>query len=115
MDKLCKIRDIQKAVNLFEESFEKRYALSLNEGMALCHISKMIRLSSGELGELLRLTPSNTSKVISSLEKKGFLRREIGEQDKRQMFFVLTPEGDLFLKSLVIDDIELSGILKKLL
>ena len=33
MDKLCKIRDLQRAVHQFESAFEKRYGICLNEGM----------------------------------------------------------------------------------
>ena len=53
MDKLCKIRDLQRAVHQFESAFEKRYGICLNEGMTLCSLSKTGRLCPGELGELL--------------------------------------------------------------
>ena len=64
------IRDIQRSVMNFESAFEKSYGICLNEGMALCSLKNVSKLSAGELGELLGLTPSNTSKVIASLEKK---------------------------------------------
>ena len=51
MDKLCKIRDLQRAVHQFESAFEKRYGICLNEGMTLCSLSKTGRLCPGELGE----------------------------------------------------------------
>ena len=73
--RLCKIRDLQRAVYQFELQFEKLYGISLNEGMALCSLSKTVSLSSGELGELLGLSSSNTSKVICSVEKKGYVER----------------------------------------
>ena len=76
MDKLCKIRDLQRAVHQFESAFEKRYGICLNEGMTLCSLSKTGRLCPGELGELLGLTPSNTSKVLRSVEQKGLVTRE---------------------------------------
>ncbi len=50
MDKLCRIRDLQRAVNQFEAAFEKRYGICLNEGMTLCSLSKTERLCPGELG-----------------------------------------------------------------
>lgn len=77
MEKLCKIRDIQRAVNQFEVEFSRKYALSLNDAMALCSLAKEDRLSSGELGELLGLSSSNISKVIASLENKGLIQREM--------------------------------------
>ena len=93
MEKLCKIRDIQRAVNQFEQGFEKRYGICLNEGMALCSLLKAGSLSSGEIGELLGLSSSNASKVIKSIENKRLVERATGEKDKRQMYFSLTPDG----------------------
>ena len=66
MEKLCKIRDVQRSIIAFEQRFVKRHGICLNEGMLLCSLHQSERLSSGELGELLGLTPSNTSKVIMS-------------------------------------------------
>ena len=87
MDKLCKIRDLQRAVHQFESAFEKRYGICLNEGMTLCSLSKTGRLCPGELGELLGLTPSNTSKVLRSVEQKGLVTRELCNEDRRQMYY----------------------------
>ena len=93
MDKLCKIRDLQRAVHQFESAFEKRYGICLNEGMTLCSLSKTGRLCPGELGELLGLTPSNTSKVLRSVEQKGLVTRELCNEDRRQMYYSLTQQG----------------------
>ena len=93
MDKLCKIRDLQRAVHQFESAFEKRYGICLNEGMTLCSLSKTGRLCPGELGELLGLTPSNTSKVLRSVEQKGLVTRELCNEDRRQMYYSLTQQA----------------------
>ena len=50
MDRLCRIRDLQRAVHQFEANLERLYGICLNEGMALCSLSKAGRLSCGELG-----------------------------------------------------------------
>lgn len=111
MEKLCKIRDIQRAVNQFENAFEKEYGISLNEGMALCSLTKSEQLSSGELGELLGLTSSNMSKVINTIEAKGFISRLMGTKDKRQMFFSLTHEGRSLLEGIKRDKVEIPDLL----
>ncbi|MEF9932397.1 MAG: MarR family transcriptional regulator, partial [Bacteroidales bacterium] len=92
-NKLCKIRDIYRVIQEFEQEFEKEYNMSLNEGMLLCILSKIKIASSGDLAKELGLTCSNTSKVIKSVEKKEFIKRVIGNNDKRQMYFSLTNEG----------------------
>jgi len=100
MEKLCRIRELQRAVNRFEAALERSHGICLNEGMALCSLSKAGRLSCGELGEMLGLTPSNTSKVLRSVEGKGYVNRELGTNDKRQMYFSLTEAGRAELERL---------------
>lgn len=112
MDTLCKIRDIYRSIIEFETRFEKLHNLSLNEGVLLCRLQKVSKLSSGEIAELLRLTNSNTSKVIRSVEDKGLIRRVLGDKDKRQMYFMLTPKGVEQLKSIQCECIELPEILQ---
>ena len=115
MDKLCKIRDIQRAVNLFESHFDKMYGICLNEGMVLCSLMKNEQLSSSEISELLGLTSSNTSKVIRSVENKGLIERIIGDKDKRQMYFLLTDEGRKQLSSIKCDAVEIPELLKTII
>ena len=114
MEKLCRIRELQRAVNRFETALERSHGICLNEGMALCSLSKAGRLSCGELGEMLGLTPSNTSKVLRSVEGKGYVNRELGTNDKRQMYFSLTEKGRVLLGSINCEEIETPELLKTL-
>ena len=114
MEKLCRIRELQRAVNRFEAALERSYGICLNEGMALCSLSKAGRLSCGELGEMLGLTPSNTSKVLRSVEGKGYVHRELGTNDKRQMYCSLTEKGRVLLGSINCEEIETPELLKTL-
>lgn len=113
--RLCQIRDLQRAVYQFELEFEKQYGISLNEGMVLCSLSKEASLSSGELGELLGLSSSNTSKVICSVEKKGYVERVVGTKDKRNMYFSLTESGRNLLENVTGGDIDMPDPLRQLL
>lgn len=93
MDIICKIRDIYKLIGEFEGQFEKDFGITLNEGMLLCSLLEKRTLSSTELAKNLGLTCSNTSKVIKSVEEQGFVERQLGKEDKRQMYFALTEKG----------------------
>ena len=93
MDIICKIRDIYKLIGEFEGQFEKDFGITLNEGMLLCSLLEKRTLSSTELAKNLGLTCSNTSKVIKSVEEQGFIERQLGKEDKRQMYFALTEKG----------------------
>ncbi len=115
MNTLCKIREISRAIAEFEQRFEQKYHLSMNEGVLLCCLARQGELSSGEIAEVLRLTCSNTSKVIRSVENKGFVTRKLGEDDKRQMYFSLTPQGRAELDRLQPCNIALPELLTRFL
>ncbi|HJG88324.1 MarR family winged helix-turn-helix transcriptional regulator [Barnesiella viscericola] len=115
MESFCKIRDVYRAITEFEAQFEKRYGLGLNEGSLLCALHEVGRLSSGDIAKQLNLTQSNASKVIRAAENKGLIQRSLGDDDKRQMYFSLTPEGERCLTQLHCCDIEVPAVLKPLL
>ena len=107
MEKLCKIRDVQRSIIAFEQRFVKRHGICLNEGMLLCSLHQSERLSSGELGELLGLTPSNTS--------KGLITRILGTTDKRQMYFALTEKGREKIASICCEEVEIPEFLNEII
>ena len=107
MNTLCRIREVSRAI-------AEEYRLSMNEGVLLSCLARHGELSSGEIAEMLRLTCSNTSKVIRSVEGKGFVIRKLGEEDKRQMYFSLTEKGRGLLGSINCEEIETPELLKTL-
>jgi DNA-binding MarR family transcriptional regulator len=115
MERLCKIRDIYRAIFEFESAFQTRYGIGLNEGMLLCTLSKSEHNSSGEIAACLGLTCSNTSKIIASAEKKGLIQRALGDNDKRQMYFSLTEKGKEQLQSISKFDLEIPELLKAIM
>src|SRR5574344_53513 len=114
MEPLCRIREIYRFINDFENDFFQRYGIKLNEGMLICSLSKMERASSGEIAEALGLSLSNSSKVILSAEKKGFIHRLIGKEDKRQMFFKLTPKGHEALNNVHCESVNIEALIDKI-
>ena len=114
MESLCKIRDLYRSIAEFEAMFQKQHNVCLNEGMLLCTLLKQERCSSGEIAEILGLTCSNASKVIRSVEKKGYIQRVLGEQDKRQMYFSLTVEGKAKISDIKNAEICVPEMLKSL-
>lgn len=113
MKTLCTIRDIYRSIREFEEYFQQKHDLSLNEGMLLCSLKEK-KLSSSELAEALALSGSNTSKVIKSVENKGFIERALGKEDKRQMYFTLTQLGNDILKTIKKEEDEIVSLLKQI-
>lgn len=111
MKPLCNLRDIFRSIRDFEEKFHQMHNLGLNEAMMLCSLCSAGKLASTELAEVLGLTTSNTSKVIKSVEVKGFVERFLGEQDKRQMYFVLTDSGKKKLSEMKNAEAEILNLL----
>ena len=60
-----------------------------------------------------RTWASNTSKVISNAEEKGFVSRTLGKHDRRQMYFVLTDRGRELISTINNDEITLDELLEK--
>lgn len=108
---LCQIRDIYRAIAEFEIDFQHNFDMCLNEGMLLCSLN-INKYSSSEIAEVLGLSNSNTSKVIKSVEKKGLVKRMVGKDDKRQMYFVLTDTGRKKLEAIKCGEFAIPEILK---
>lgn len=108
---LCRIRDMYRAIHDFELSFQQLYDLGLNEGMLLCSLNTQ-KYSSNELASVLGLSNSNTSKVIKSVENKGLIRRIVGKEDKRQMYFALTDLGKKKLESIKCAELDIPETLQ---
>ncbi len=108
---LCRIRDIYRSIADFESAFQQKYGLNLNEGMLLCTLNSN-KYSSSEIAEILCLSNSNTSKVIKSVEQQGYVKRIMGKDDKRQMYFSLTEAGRKRLESIKCDSINIPELLQ---
>lgn len=100
LETLCHIRELHRAISEFEQQFQSRHGLCMNEGMLLCTLKKSCCLTSGAIADALTLSVSNASKVISAAEKKGLVSRSLGDCDKRQMRFMLTDKGEKVLEEI---------------
>lgn len=93
MESICAIKDIYKTLYQFEKAFTEVHDITINEAMLLCCLKDGETKSAGMICEYIGLSNSRVSKVITTVENKGYIRRNINKNDKRQMFFSLTPGG----------------------
>lgn len=93
MDAICRLKDIYKALYVFEKSFAEKHGITINEAMLLCCLKDGKSKAANQLCEFVGLSHSRVSRVISSVESKGFINREMGTSDKRQMIFSLSTLG----------------------
>ena len=58
----------------------------LDEAMVMCSIGSR-KVAAGEISQITGFKSSHLSKVLRSIEDKGFLIRDFGDKDKRQIYF----------------------------
>ena len=108
------MRSVVQAMSQMERQLNDRFSLTMNEAMFLCCLGQDT-LSASSISEATCLTPSHASKVLRSVENKGYILRSLGEKDKRLMNFSLTPEGREVLESLKRDPLNVPELLQPLL
>ena len=114
MELICQIKDIYKALYSFEKEFAKKFGMTINEGMLLCCMKDMREHSANEIVGFIGLSNPRVSKIITSVEKKGWIVRKMGVNDKRKMIFSLTKVGEKVIKEMETIQISLDGVLAKL-
>ena len=111
---ICMMHGVVQAMSQLERQLNERFSLTMNEAMFLCCVGRET-LSASTISETTCLTPSHASKVLRSVENKGYILRSMGQKDKRLMNFSLTPEGLEVLKSLEHDPLDVPELLQPLL
>lgn len=115
MKTICAMREVFKAMTDFEIAFEEVYQLSLNEAMVLCTLKEATeKMSATNLSKLTDLSPSHTSKMLRILEEKKLIVRTLGSEDRRQMYFHLSPAGQKRANELKLDKVKIPKLLKPL-
>lgn len=115
MKTICAMREVFRAMSSFETAFEKVYRITLNEAMILCILKDATeRMTATNLSKSTDLSPSHTSKMLRILEKKGLIVRELGNEDRRQMYFHLSSTGKQRVSELEVDKVEMPELLKPL-
>lgn len=74
-------------------TISKKYRLTVNERNTLLVLSNIEVHSIKELSGYLAISKTNTSKVLSSLEKKNLIIRIFNKDDKRFIQLLLTEDG----------------------
>lgn len=115
MEPICKLKDVYKALYNFEKEFAETNGITINEGMLLCCLKDGKPKSANELCEFVGLSNSRVSRIINTVEEKGYIVREMGITDKRQMIFSLTESGKQKTKEMQAKGMDLSKLASQLL
>lgn len=92
VESICKLKDIFKAIHEFEASFLAQFGITLNEGIILCMLGDG-PMKVGDICADCSLSSTRLSKVLRSMEQKGYITRRLGEEDRRTVYVELSPMG----------------------
>lgn len=115
MDIICQIKDVYKSLYVFEKEFSEKFRMTINEAMLLCCMKDGKPRSANEIVEFIGLSNPRVSKIIISVEEKGWITREMGAEDKRKMIFSLSDEGQKVVRMMRKNPIPLNGVLSRLI
>ncbi len=78
-------------VNRFKQ---KGYDITPDQWSVLNRLSEEDGLSQNTLGKRVAKDKTNIARIVTLMEKKGLVRREADETDRRQLNIYLTEEGE---------------------
>ena len=115
MELICQIKDVYKALYTFEKEFSEGFGMTINEALLLCCMKDGKERHANEITEYIGLSNSRVSKIITSVEEKGWIVRAMGTKDKRKMIFSLSKAGEEVVKAMRDKQIPLNMVLSKLI
>lgn len=90
---LCGLRDVVATVNSMEQSIREMLSLSLMQALTMGALFRREERKPGVLAELVGLSPSGFSRVLSELESLNYIKRSLSTEDKRNILVELTAQG----------------------
>ncbi len=91
---------LAKACNKKESSFAALFNLTPMELKCLRMFSKNSIVSIKDLVKELEITPGRVTHILTSLEKKKYITRNVDLRDKRNYFVEITPSSRKFINQL---------------
>lgn len=91
---------LQKICQEKEAFFASRFDLTSMEFRCLKYIKDKSNLSVSDLASNMNLTPSRITYIITSLEKKNFIEREMDKNDRRNIRIKLKNETENFVNEI---------------
>ncbi len=87
------LRRVFKSIQDYSQEVSNKFGITGPQLWALKTISANEKLSLGELSKRMYLHPSTITGVMDRLEKKGYVLRDRGQEDRRVIKVQLTPKG----------------------
>lgn len=94
---LVSLRRIIRATDLHSRQLNKVVGLTAPQLLILQLLRQGEELTTGQVAKRVSLSQATVTTIVDRLEKRGFVRRERGETDKRKVYLYLTEQGDSIL------------------
>ena len=91
------INRVNAAVNVTMERILKPLDITVTQYTCMSRIKGHEVMSSAKLARAHRVSPQTMYEMITNLEKRGFLTREKGRENKKQLLVSLTRQGHKIL------------------
>lgn len=95
---LILLRKINQAIDLHSKDLNKKYGLTGPQLIILQEISQCSGLTITEIGKRISLSQGTVTDIVYRLEKKGFLKREKSQSDKRKTELYVTDKCEKVLE-----------------
>ena len=93
-----RMKNLLRGLQSLESYMSRNQGIGLEEAVLLCCLSERCKCQ-GNIAAETGLTTTQASRLLSRLESKGLLKREIDPADKRKMIFSLSGDGERKLEA----------------
>lgn len=109
------LKSIFLHIDNHEKAFLARFGLNVPRFFVLMHVEKNPGINYIVLSDLLLCTKSNTTRVVSGMQKEGLINREMDPNDRRSYQLTLTKAGHALFENVYPDYNKLvDGLMSKL-
>ena len=98
---LCTVKDVMATVTELEAGLRAQLGLNLHQAFVLCCLARGER-SAGSLADELRIRQASLSRILKTLEQRGLLQRQAGEDNRHRI--VSLSEAGLALSCRMMDE-----------
>ncbi|MFT4800054.1 MAG: DNA-binding MarR family transcriptional regulator [Candidatus Azotimanducaceae bacterium] len=92
-DILISLRQITRAIDIHSRNLQKRTGLTTSQVLVLEAIGRIETPTPGSVAKEIVLSQATVTNLLDRLEKRGLVRREKMDADKRSVWLAVTAEG----------------------
>jgi len=85
----------------FQKSYKERYGMLRTEWRVLFHLGKFETMTANDIVRAAQIHKTKISRAVQALSKKGFLKKDIDEDDRRRETLRLSKAGKAAYNDLI--------------